>query len=418
LDIITMHRQGIKQRAIARELGISRNTVKKYIDNPQLPSGQSRSRQRKSQLDPYIDNIKAWIEQDNGYTATWIYDRLTNMGFMGSYQIVKRKVRQIKSDYQKVAYMRFETEPGYQAQVDFAEFQVENPNGEIQKLYLFAMILGYSRKIYAELIESCDLPTFLDCHIRAFDFFGGVPEQILYDRMKNVYIGRLAGKHRFNASLIGLAIHYGFTPRVAPAYAAWVKGKVERPYSFIREGFWRGYNYLCLETANADLMDWLAKKERRIHGTTHEVVAQRFDREHPHLQGLPRMPFDTSYRIFRKVYKDCTIRFEGNSFVVPHPLVGKQLVLRVKYQIMRIYDDDRFVVIYEIPSTKGNLVQDKRFYAALKKDREMNRRKYAHTKPGKGRAKRTISPSKPQYDIDVAIRPVDVYDHFVRQVQI
>jgi hypothetical protein len=89
-----------------------------------------------------------------------------------------------------------------------------------------------------------------------------------------------------------------------------------------------------------------------------------------------------------------------------------------RYQIMRIYDDDRFVVIYEIPSTKGNLVQDKQFYAALKKDREMNRRKYAHTKPGKGRAKRTISPSKPQYDIDVAIRPVDVYDHFVRQVQI
>lgn len=418
MDIITLHRRGLKQRAIARQLGISRNTVKKYIDHPDLAFVQPRPPRRKSRLDPYIDNIKAWIEEDNGYRATWIYDRLNNMGFTGSYEIVKRKVRQIKERYQQVAYMRFETEPGYQAQVDFAEFQVEHPNGRIEKLYLFSMILGYSRKIYAELIKRCDLPTFLDCHINAFDFFGGVPAQILYDRMKNVYIGRLAGRQRFNNTLIGFAIHYGFSPQVAPAYAAWVKGKVERPYPFIREGFWRGYGYLCLETANYDLMAWLEQKEQRVHGTTHEVVTERFNRERPHLSSLPRLPFDTSYRVFRKVYKDCTLGFEGNSFVVPHPLVGKQLVLRVKDQVMRIYDNDQLVVIYQIPSTKGNLVQDKRFYQALKKDKEMNRRKYGHGRPGKGRAKYTISPQKPVYDIPVDIRPIDVYDDYVRQVRI
>ena len=418
MDIITLHRRGMKKRAIARELGISRNTVTKYIDNPELAFNRPKRQPRPSQLDPYVDNITAYIEEDKGYTATWIYDRLTNMGFTGSYEIVKRKVRQIKDRHQKVAFMRFETEPGYQAQVDFAEFQVEHANGRIEKLYLFSMILGYSRKIYAELIERCDLPTFLDCHIRAFEFFGGVPAEILYDRMKNVYIGRLAGRDRFNASLVGFALHYGFSPKVAPAYAAWIKGKVERPYTFIREGFWRGYGYLCLETANRDLITWLTRKDLRVHGTTHEVVAVRFDREQPHLGTLPRQPFDTSYRIYRKVYKDCTIRFEGNSFVVPHKLVGKQLVLRVKDHIMRIYDDDRFVVIYKIPSTKGNLVQDKRFYNALKKDREMNRRKYAHVKPGKGRAKHTISPQKPKYDIPVSIRPIAVYDDYVGEVRI
>jgi transposase len=418
LDIITMHRRGLKQRAIARKLGISRNTVKKYIENPHQALESRRGRKRKSQLDPYIGNIKAWIEEDGGYRATWIYDRLSNLGFMGSYEIVKRMVRRLKDDYHKVAYMRFETEPGYQAQVDFGEFQVEHSNGRIEKLYLFSMILGYSRKIYAELIERCDLTTFLDCHIRAFDFFGGVPQQILYDRMKNVYLGRLAGRQRFNSALMGLAMHYGFAPRVAPSYAAWVKGKVERPYSFIREGFWRGYGYLCLESANRDLSAWLKKKEKRVHGTTHEVVAVRFEGERGHLYPLPPLPFDTSYRIFRKVYKDCTIRFEGNSFVVPHILVGKQLVLRVKDQIMRIYDDDRFVVIYQIPSTRGNLVQDKRFYAALRKDREMNRRKYGLRRPSKGRAKRTISPKKPQYDIPVDIRPIDIYDQHVQEVRI
>jgi len=412
-----MHRIGLKQRAIARKLGISRNTVKKYIENPDLAFEQQRIRNRKSQLDPFNDNIKAWIEEDSDYRATWIYDRLTNMGFVGSYEIVKRRVRQFKEEYHKVAYMRFETDPGYQAQVDFGEFQVVKPDGSVTKLYLFSMILGYSRRIYAELIERCDLPTFLDCHIRAFEYFGGVPEQILYDRMKNVYIGKIAGKKKFNDTLMGFALHYGFKPEVAPSYAAWVKGKIERPYNFIREGFWRGYGYISLESANRDLLVWLSKKDNRVHGTTHEVVKDRFFREKPHLNFLPHQAFDTSYRIYRKVHKDCTVRFEGNSYVVAHTLVGKQIILRVKDLTMRIFHNDRLIVAYEIPEGKGHLVQDKRFYEALRKDRDMNKRKYKSGRRIKGRARYTISPRKPPYAMDVQIRPVFVYDQLGGEVR-
>jgi len=223
-----LRRKGLSQRKIARKLGISRNTVKKYPDNPELAGEHRRIRKRKSLLDPYRDNIKAWLEEDMDYTATWIYDRLSAMGFSGSYEIVKRRVSGIKSERQKIAYMRFETEPGYQEQVDFGEFQAERADGSVKKLYLFSMILWYSRKIYGELVERCDLPTFLDCHIRAFEYFGGVQEQLLYDRMKNVFIGKIAGKKKFNDTLLRFALHYGFKPEGAPAYAAWVKGKVER----------------------------------------------------------------------------------------------------------------------------------------------------------------------------------------------
>jgi transposase len=417
LDILTLHRRGLKQRAIARKLGISRNTVKKYIENPQLVFEAGAPRNRKSRLDPYHDNISAWVEEDSEYTAAWIYDRLSNMGFIGSYEIVKRKVRQIKENYHKVAYMRFETEPGYQAQVDFGEFQVAKPDGSVEKLYLFSMILGYSRKIYAELIERCDLPTFLDCHIHAFEYFGGVPEQVLYDRMKNVYIGQIAGKRRYNDTLMGFALHYGFKPEVTPVYAAWVKGKIERPFSFIREGFWRGYGFICLETANRDLLTWLCRKDERVHGTTHEVVQERFYREKFHLNTLPPRSFDTSYRIYRKVHKDCTVRFEGNSYVVAHDLVGKQIILRVKGSTMRIFDNDRLVVKYDIAEGKGHLVQDKRFYEALRKDREMNKRKYKSGRRIKGRARYTISPRRPLYDMDVQVRPVFIYDRFVEEVR-
>ena len=88
MDILTLHRKGLKQRAIARTLGISRNTVKKYIDDPEQVLSPAKPRQRKSLLDPFHDNMEAWLNEDD-YTATWIYDRLVNMGFTGSYEIVK-----------------------------------------------------------------------------------------------------------------------------------------------------------------------------------------------------------------------------------------------------------------------------------------------------------------------------------------
>ncbi|NCO53608.1 MAG: hypothetical protein GW875_16180 [Deltaproteobacteria bacterium] len=136
------------------------------------------------------------------------------------------------------------------------------------------------------------------------------------------------------------------------------------------------------------------------------------------MQALPPQAFDTSWRVYRKVGKDCTVRFEGNSYVVPHTLVGKGLVLRVKDKHMRIFDDDCLVVTYEIPEGKGHLVQDKRFYEALKKDSEMNRRKYGQGRRGKGRAKCTISPLKPFYDMDVEIRPSYIYDRIAGEVRI
>ena len=223
MDILVLQRKGLSQRQIAGKLGISRNTVKKYIEDPGYSERVRNEIRRPSLLDPFTGNIAAWLEEDMEYKATWIYDHLRPMGFSGSYEIVKRAVHDIKKERQQIAYMRFETEPGYQSQVDFGEFQFERADGTIGKIYLFSMILGFSRGLYAEFVDRCDLPTFLDCHIRAFDYFGGVTEEILYDRMKNVFIRKIAGKDKFNDNLTGFALHYGFKPRVAPPYAAWVE---------------------------------------------------------------------------------------------------------------------------------------------------------------------------------------------------
>lgn len=410
LDIRILKRSGLSDRKIGSRLGIDPRTVKKYLDQP--PDAPRQQVHRAGKLDPFRANVEAWLQEDPGYSAVWVYDHLKTMGYAGSYEIVKRLVAGLKRERSRVAYLRFETEPGQQAQVDFGEFVVERPDGTTQRLYGFAMILGYSRSLYAELVERCDLVTFLDCHIRAFGHFGGVPREILYDRMKNVFLRKLAGKAVFNSSLTALALHYGFKPQVAPAYAPWVKGKVERPFSFVREGFWRGYGFTALARANQDLQAWLASKAHRVHGTTHQRVSDRFLMEQPTLGPLPQTAFDTSYRAYRTVGRDCAIHFLANRYMLPHPLVGKPVLLRVKDDVIRIFDDDRLVVTYAIPQGKGEFVAEQQFIQALRKDQENNRRKYASVKPGKGRAKLTISPAVPGYALDVEMRPLSAYARF------
>jgi hypothetical protein len=261
--------------------------------------------------------------------------------------------------------------------------------------------------LYGELLERCDLVAFLQAHQRAFAALGGVPQEILYDRMRNVWVRQLAGKTEFTQSLVNLALHYGFTPKVAPAYAPWVKGKIERPFDFIRESFWRGYAFTDLASANADLKTWRAAKAQRVHGTTQERVDTRFARETPFLLALPPQPCDISERLSRAVRKDCTIAVEGNRYVVAHTLVGKQVLARKQDNTLRIFADEQLVVTYAIPEGKGHLVADPRFYQALRDDAAMQARKFARTDKSKGRA--TLSPTQPAYPIEVQQRDMRVY---------
>jgi transposase len=408
LEIQLLHRQGLSASQIARRLGIDRRTVRNYIEHPEKINQPRKATPRPSKVDAFRAQIAAYLEEDPEYRASTIFDRLKRCEYEGCYELVKRVVRSLKLETSNKAYIRFETEPAQQAQVDFGEFAVEQPDGTVKKYYLFALILGYSRMLYCDLLECCDMVSFLEAHIRAFETLGGVPFEILYDRMRNVFLRQLAGKTEFTQSLVNLSVHYGFVPRVAPAYAAWVKGKVERPFDFVRESFWRGYPFSNLAAANRDLNAWLSEKSERIHGTTNERVDLRFEREKPYLLALPPHPCDISERIVRTVYKDCTIHVDGNRYVLPHKLVGESVLARRKGDVLRIFDNDVLVVTYTIPEGKGHLVQDERFYRALREDKEMQARKFARKGKHKARAK-TISPSKPKYPIDVQQRDIAVY---------
>ena len=151
MDIIAMKRFGYSKRKIARIKSIHRNTVTKHLESNSFPQ-YKREKRKESILQPYHQIIKDYLDQDN-YQAAWIFDRLKKMGYKGSYDTVKIYVREIKEKNTRLAYVRFETEPGLQAQVDWGDFQIQEPDGKKTTIYAFAILLGYSRTLYLEFVN-------------------------------------------------------------------------------------------------------------------------------------------------------------------------------------------------------------------------------------------------------------------------
>lgn len=173
MDILALHRQGLSLRKISEMLGIHRNTVTKYITQDHPPTYR-KVEKKELILTPYLDFIDQWLEED-AYRASWIYNKIKDLGYTGRYDTVKNHVRKVKERYRRKAFIRFETVAGLQAQMDWADFQLTDGAGT-STLYLFVFVLGYSRAMYAELVPACPLEWFMDAHIRAFHSPGRHPE--------------------------------------------------------------------------------------------------------------------------------------------------------------------------------------------------------------------------------------------------
>jgi hypothetical protein len=275
--------------------------------------------------------------------------------------------------------------------MDWGDFQVQEPDGQTSHVSVFVLVLGFSRAMYAEFVSHCTLETFMDSHLRSFQYLQGVPSEILYDNMKNVVTRRSGGRVEFNGEFLHFAQHYQFQPIACPPYSPWVKGKVERPIHYIRERFWRGYPFDSLPRANHDLWDWLNETANvRCHGTHRQPIRERWEQEIPRLGALPGVDYDTSIKVVRKVYRDCQVSYNGNRYVVPHQVVGKQILLKIKDGVIRCYDDDTLLATYQEPQEKGTTCGQPGLYERLLEDIAQRRRKY-RARQGKGKATRGLS---------------------------
>ncbi len=295
--ILDLHRQGLSVTAIARRTGRDPKTVRKYIERGlELPVYGPRQIGRHGKLLPFVDYVRDRLAAFPDLTAMRLLREIRERGYAGAYSPVKRFVAAIRpNDGPRPYEVRFETPPGLQAQVDFARFVVafEEEPGVNRIIWPFSFVLGHSRHIFARFVQHQDLQTLLRCHMEAFGAIGGVPVEILYDRMKTAVTGEDGDGHIvYNRSLLALAQHYGFLLKACRPYRAKTKGKVERPFRYIREDFFLGRSFRDMHDLNAELRGWLDMVANvRLHGTTNRIVAEAFAAEQPELQALPAGPF-------------------------------------------------------------------------------------------------------------------------------
>ena len=325
VEIHVMHRQGVSIKAIGRELGISRNTVRKYLRSETVLSTQARPT-KPTKLDGYRGYLKARVAaaRPDWIPATVLFDEIVALGYSGCLTSVRGYLRTLKPKFKDDPVVRFETPPGHQMQVDWGSFKLSG-----QRISLFVATLGWSRFTFGVFVANEQFETLRDCHEQAFDVFGGVPLEVLYDNMRTVVIERNAygrGLHRFHAGLKDLAHHYTFMPRLCRPYRAKTKGKVERNIGYIRRSFFVPLisryrqlgQVLDLAALNREFARWLATKANaRIHGTTGEVPDERLLAEQAALQALPATALGGQVRL-RSSGRPRVARFRIES--LQHPL--------------------------------------------------------------------------------------------------
>lgn len=376
LQVKVQHEQGSSQSEIARQLGLDRKTVRKALASASPPVYKKRV-STGSKLDAYREFLKRRVKEEGVTNVVKLKREIVTLGYQGGISVLRDFIRPIRPASPDEAFIRFETLPGEQAQVDWGDLWGIDVLGGRHRLYCFTMVLGYSRCFYAEVTEHMNLTTLMRCHQHAFDYFGGVPRTILYDNMKQVILDR-DDKTRtlhFNTRFQDFAGHYSFLPRLCRPKRPQTKGKVESGVKYVKGNFWQGETYYCLVMSNSDLKEWLDKVANvRLHGTTHEQPFDRMAQERAQLQRLPAIPYDTSEVTTRIATKDCFISYHGNRYSVPYQYVRKVLTVRDAGQgKIKIYALDHLIATHELTLEKGRMILNPAHTAGLKYPRSASR---------------------------------------------
>jgi transposase len=346
--ILDLHRQGVNIASISRQLGIDRKTVRKYIEQGGGVPTYGPRQPRERLLDPYLGYLGERLEAYHGLSAKRLTRELNALGYAGSYSSVRNLVRSLRPAGGGRSYaVRFETPPGDQAQVDFAQFRVrftDEPDS-VQVVWLFSMFLGYSRLIWGRFVYRQTMQAVLACHKAAFGAIGGVPREILYDRMQTAVTGEdEEGRVVYNPTLGAFARHYGFLPKACRAYRPQTKGKVERPFRYIREDFFLGGVFRNLDDLNAQFIRWLEDVANpRVHASTGQVVNETFAEERPALQVLPLIPFEAVLKLERRISYEGMVSVGGNAYSVPDATRRRTVEVHSLSDEIRIFENDRLI---------------------------------------------------------------------------
>jgi transposase len=334
------------KKSIARSLGVDVRTVRRILRQKE-PQAYKRDQSKTTIVAPFQDYIRRRLAAV-GYCAQSVFEELQGMGYRGGYDAVRRFVQPLRKEAMTEATVRFETPPGRQGQVDWGQCWTVLA-GKRTKIHPFVMTLGYSRRMFAKGAMDEKIHTFIQCHVEAFDHFGGLPHEILYDNPKTVVLNRdFEGRQiQWNATFWDFCRYYGFRACAHKPYRPQTKGKVEAGIKYVKR-YLRGKSFESLDHLNTVLLSWIANSaDQRTHGTTHRKPADMFAEEQDLLishQGKP--PYTIEDRATRHVSRDCMIAFETNRYSVPARFVGKPVEVQGEGDLIRIFHGGSLIVIH------------------------------------------------------------------------
>jgi transposase len=397
--IRSLHLQGWSRRRIARELGLHRVTVRRYLvsegagassepigaeDPPlakcttistpgsgaaaageaevvmpapaakcttistagsaqeiagQIGGVKAASVGRKSRCEPLAERIAAKVRQ--GLSAQRVYqDLVVESGFGGSYQSVKRFVRKLLSA-QPTRIQRLESQPGEEVQIDFGVgAPLVDEQGRRQRTWVLRAVLSYSRKGYSEAVLRQDTEVFLRCLENALRGFGGVPLLLNVDNLKAAVLQADWFDPEINPKLADFCRHYGLSVLPCRPRRPEHKGKVERGVGYVQGNALKGRSFSTLSAQNQYLAHWEENvADKRIHGTTCQQVAARFAEERPHLQPLPASLFPCYQEARRKVGRDSFVEVQRAFYEAPPEYIGRQVWVRWDSRCVRLFND-------------------------------------------------------------------------------
>ena len=375
--IQALTKRGVYQRDIAETLGVHPKTVQRALKR----SGASPPRppRRPSLLDGYRAEVDRLLGE-GVWNGVVIFRELQVQGYRGRLSILRDYIRPKRTRRPGRATVRFETAPGQQLQSDWGEIETVI-GGQATVVHFLVNTLGYSRRFHFGCTTCEDAEHTYEGLIRSFEWFDGVAADVLVDNQKCAVLAHPRTGATFNSRCVDVAERYGFVPRACRPARARTKGKDERMVGYVKHHFFVRYRaFDSWDHLNQQAEQWLREEaDPRVHGTVHEVVAERFAREAPTLRPLPAQRYDTSYWESRQVSWDSYIEVRGNRYSVPAPLVGHRVSVRITLDgVVRIYAGETPVAEHRLqPATQGWVTVPAHHTALWRQALEVERRPLA-----------------------------------------
>ena len=356
--IFGLRRRGWQVKAIARELCISRNTVRAWVRRGEGAPRPETGRPR------VLGKHEAWVRERylagvrNGDV---LRQELAERGIEVSLRTVERCIKPIREQAADLdrASVRFETAPGKQMQIDFGEKWVDIA-GERTKAFVFVATLGYSRRSFVRVCAGLRQRHWLAGLDEALRHFGGVPDVCLVDNARALVL-RWEGDHAvFHPEFDAFCRHWGMTPRACRPYRARTKGKVERSVGYGKSNGLGRLSFVSWEALDAHLVWWMRDvADIRIHGTTHERPIDRFGREAAALRPIGDHPtYLHVRRLDRRVTGDCRIELDTNRYSVPYRLVGRTVEVQLEADELTVRYRGEVVATHAVATGRHVIVED------------------------------------------------------------